>query len=357
MTNKRRPEISALNVLFCLIVIFIHIISYPVSSFKPNTLKYSMAMLPWRLSSFVVQGFILLSGVKLFLNGKDSKPFSKYLKSRFLGVVLPYAAAFLIYYIGFMIQYKYPLDILFISKNFFLGSLACHFYFIVILLQFDLLFPVWKRLINRCSPLLVIPFVLLISQLLGNNLPLMINTVFPNVHFIYNDRLFTTYLSFWVIGCYIGKNYDFFCSLLKNNFKVISAFFTFALVMVILFSYLTFNGIAYIPYLNQIHNLYALSVCIFLYALALKIPADVLKKPILTLLDGVSFYIYLYHILILLMTDKILFHFGIQAQGIAFIIRVLSVYGITPLICIGYKKLKKVLKAVCSKKQPTTFNA
>ena len=69
--TKRRIELSLLNVLFCLIVIMIHILSYPVSQLDVGTAEYTAVMLLWRLMSFVVQGFVLLSGLKMFLTKKD----------------------------------------------------------------------------------------------------------------------------------------------------------------------------------------------------------------------------------------------------------------------------------------------
>ena len=99
MPRERKTEISYLNILLCLFVIFIHIISFAVSGFEAGTLSYNLAMFPWRMVSFVVQGFILLSGVKLFLTKKDEMKYGKYLVSRIKGVILPYIFSFVIYYI------------------------------------------------------------------------------------------------------------------------------------------------------------------------------------------------------------------------------------------------------------------
>ncbi len=307
MTHKRRVEISALNVWFCLLVIFIHIISYAVTAFTPNTFEYNLVMIPWRISSYVVQGFVLLSGIKLFLNKKDEKTYASHLKSRFKGVIVPYTVSFVVYYIYFMIAYDYTFDVLSIIKHFFLGSLVFHLYFIPMIFQFDLLFPLWKKIINKCSPVIVIPFVLLFSQLCEVFLPDMIRAFLPNVNFIYNDRLFTTYLSYWIIGCYIGKYYDSFCDVLKRNFRAICVIFAFMLAMVIAFSYIAYNNIASVPYMNFIHNLYVMYTCIFLYAAALKIPHEVYAKiPFFTKLDRWSLYIYLYHILAIFLIQHLL---------------------------------------------------
>ena len=223
MPRERKTEISYLNILLCLFVIFIHIISFAVSGFEAGTLSYNLAMFPWRMVSFVVQGFILLSGVKLFLTKKDEMSYGRYLVSRIKGVILPYIFSFVIYYIFYFVVYDYPLDIVFILKHLVLGSLVCHFYFIPLLFQFDLLFPLWKKVINGTSPLIVIPFTLMISMIMEVSLPSMISNIFPNVSFIYNDRIFTTYLVYWVIGCYIGKYYGEFENIVKKNFTEIIA--------------------------------------------------------------------------------------------------------------------------------------
>lgn len=343
MARERKTEISYLNILLCLFVIFIHIISFAVSGFEYSTLSYNLAMFPWRMVSFVVQGFILLSGVKLFLTKKDEQNYGKYLVSRIKGVILPYILSYFIYYAFYFIVYDYPLDIVFILKHFVLGSLVCHFYFIPLLFQFDLLFPLWKRIINKCSPIIVIPFVLLFSLIFEIYFPNMVATAFPNVNFIYNDRLFTTYLAYWIIGCYIGKYYEKFEELLKNNFKTISVCFSLSLILFFYYTYLAFNYITYIPFMNQVHSLYALCVIIFLYALFIRLPKQM--PAFLQKLDKASFDIYLYHMMFVFFANFIIEKLAIQSQFSGFAVRVICSYGLTIPLCIIWNRLKKKFHA------------
>lgn len=350
MTRKRRTELSALNVLFCLLVIFIHIISYPLSEFQPNTPEYNIALALSRMSSFVVQGFVMLSGVKLFLNGKDSVPFGKYIKSRLKGVIVPYAVCFAVYYICFAIIYNYPLEPMFAAKHFVFGSLVCHLYFIPIIFQFDILFPVWKRIVNRCSAIIVIPFALLVSTIFENNLPQMISAIFTNIAFEYNDRIFTTYLSFWLIGCYIGKHYEMFCDILRNNFRTTAAVFAITLALMLGYSYIAYNFVAPVPYLNYIHNLYVIYVCLFLYAAALKCSEKIFEKiPLLAKIDRASLYIYLYHMMAIFAADAIISKFGLTAQSTAFTIRAVTAYIVTPFLCVTYQIIKGLFKNIKNK--------
>lgn len=344
MEQKRRVEISVLNALFCLIVILIHVISYPVAAFSINTIKYNLVMIPWRLSSFVVQGFVMLAGVKLFLNAKNTLPYSKYLMGRIKGVIVPYAICFAAYYLYFVLAHKYSLDARFVIKNFFTGDIVCHLYFIPIIFQFDLLFPVWKRVVKSCSPIIVIPVAILFSALMEKYFPMFINASFPGIRFIYNDRLFTTYLSYWLIGCYIGKNYDTFCRLLKKYFAAVSVVFALCLLANIGISYLAYNQLAVITYTNFIHTAYALLACMFLYGVVLFVPREKWEKfSLIFKIDRASFNIYLYHMIAVFFSQWLLERLGILAQGTAFVIRMILVYGLTLPGCIIYQKIRKAI--------------
>ena len=341
MAKKRRTELSILNVLFCLLVILIHIISYPVSAFLPGTAKYTAVMLPWRLASFVVQGFVFLSGVKLFLNGKEQKGYIPYLKGRLKGIILPYILCYAVYYAYYMIRYGYPMDMLFFGRHFLLGSLVCHMYFIPLLFQFDLLFPVWKRLVGKVSGVVLVPFAIVLTLILESHLPTMVSAFFPQINFIYNDRLFTTYVSYWLIGCYVGKNYDAFSDILKKNFKALSVIYGFVTALCVLFSYLAFNQLAYVPYMNLWHSVYCLAAILFLLALAKKIPNSMWARvPLATDIDKASFYIYLIHPIFIISMNDYMARFGVTSTEYTFLIRAAVTYVGSILICILYVKLK-----------------
>ena len=342
MQKKRKIEISCLNTLFCLFVIFIHIISYAVGGFEYGTVKYNAVMFPWRMVSVVVPGFIMLSGIKVFLTNKDEMPYFKYIFSRIKGIILPYTLCFACYYLFYMAAYGYTLDAKFIFDQYIHGSLACHFYFIPLLFQFDLLMPVWKRLINKVNPLIVIPFSFLFTSLFAIYYPNMVSTVLPESPFLYNDRFFMTYLCYWIMGCYIGKYYEEFCRILKENFKAICVIFGIIFAMFLNYTYLAFNYITYIPFMNYVHDLYTISVILFLYALLVRFPP---KLPrLVSAIDRSSFNIYLWHMIFVLGADHLISKLSITAQLPAFGIRFVFAYGITIPLCILFLKLKSKIK-------------
>lgn len=344
-SKTRRYEISFLNVILCMAVIFIHIISYAVSGFQAGTVKYNLAMFPWRMASFAVQGFVLLSGVKFFLTKKDEMPYGKYLLSRLKAIVLPYAVLFLIYYIFYYFVYDYPLNIGFILKMFFTGSLVCHLYFIPLIIQFDLLAPVWKNLVNKVSGVIVIPFCLMLGQILEVYLPDMVRITFPDAEFIYNDRIFTSYLIYWIAGCYIGKNYDRFFRLLKDNFVPIISVLGISLVIFGYYTYLAFNNIAYIPFMNYVHSMYVISMLCFLYAFSAKYSSGIMNKvKIISAIDRASYSIYLWHMLVLFAANFILDKLNFISHGLSFAIRMVFVYPVTIVWALAITKLRAKIK-------------
>ena len=345
LKKPRRHEISFLNVILCLTVIFIHIISYAVSGLEVGSVKYNIAMFLWRMSSFAVQGFILLSGVKFFLTKKDEVPYGSYLLSRLKAIVIPYAVLFVVYYAFYYVAYDYPLDIKFILKMFFSGSLVCHLYFIPLIIQFDLLAPLWKKLVNRFSGMIIVPFCLLLGQLLEIYLPDMVKISFPGSNFIYSDRIFTSYLLYWIAGCYIGKNYDFFLRFIKESFLVITVALCITLVIFGYYTYIAFNNIAYVPFMNQVHSLYVVCILSFLYAFSAKFGLQIMERiKLLTKIDRISYSIYLWHMLVIFFANYVLELFGIASQGLAFAVRAIIVYPGTIVWCLIVNSVKNKTK-------------
>jgi len=329
-SEKRRYELSLLNVFFCLAVIMIHILSYPVTAFTVGSPKYSIVMLTWRLLSFVVQGFIFLAGLRAFLTHKDEMNYPRYLSVRLYSVILPYLVCFGVYYLFYMMVYSYPKDPTFIADNLVFGKLSSHFYFIPLLVQFDLLMPLWKRIVKHISPMLVIPAAFVLSCYLEKNLPGIIQRIFGSSSTFLNDRFFTTYLSFWILGCYAGKYYDRFKALLKNNFELIYATFGLMTMICIGCSYITYNGIYAVSRMNTVHHLYAASAILFFTAIAQRLAQSKAPRPALVgVVDRHSYNIYLWHMLVLFVADSLVASLGLEMQSLAFLFRVVFVYTVT----------------------------
>ncbi len=351
--KRRRQELSVLNVLFCLMVIMIHILSYPVTTFIPGTMKYTVFMLPWRLGSFVVQGFIFLAGVKLFLTGKDEMKYVPYLKMRSRAILAPYIFCCIIYCIAYTGVYHFYVTLEYFLTGLVCGSLAVHFYFVPLLVQFDLLFPLWKKLIKRVTPIIVIPVAFVASAYFETN---MINIVqsFTDAELpLFNDRILTTYLSFWIAGCYVGRYYDKFCRFLRRFFPLVCVVFAAMFAFCGYASYIAFNQIRPLPEINTIHYVYSFCAILFLMALALRLPENITGKiPLFRFVDSQSYNIYLWHLLVLVISDLLVRDLGLAMQSLAFIFRVLFVY---PATFLGVKALQMLKDRFLPKKEQSVF--
>ena len=67
--QARRTEISLLNLLFCLLIVWIHCCSHPISVLDRSSWQFALILALQRLAFVSVHGFFFLSGVKLTLGG------------------------------------------------------------------------------------------------------------------------------------------------------------------------------------------------------------------------------------------------------------------------------------------------
>ncbi|MCX7714632.1 MAG: acyltransferase [Clostridia bacterium] len=337
---SKKNEITLLNVLFCLIVIFIHVSSPAISGLNKGSVQYAAVYFPWRLSSFVVQGFVMLSGIKLFLAKKQS--YRDFCALRLKRVVLPYIAWVIIYYVYFWCNDYFSFDAKELAKHILRGDLAGHFYFIVAIVQFYALMPIWRAMVRRIHPIVAISSSIIIMIILGQYLPDIISFAHPGVVFEYNDRIFTSYLGYWVIGCYIGENYAVYEKILKES-KVFFAFMFFSSAACDSFlSYLSSVYGKIMPYLEGIHILYVFSTILFLYTLAFEVSERILNFKLIKAIDNASYSIYLSHCLaIAIINDWFSKHF-ITDMGLTYFLRFVFVYTATLSFCTAFGRLTKI---------------
>ena len=88
--KARYTEITVLNIFFCILVVYIHVSVSPLAELRRESWEYLFAFIPRQASAFVVQGYIFLSGLKMFLSKSGSFSYGKFLLKRFLNVFLPY---------------------------------------------------------------------------------------------------------------------------------------------------------------------------------------------------------------------------------------------------------------------------
>lgn len=326
--STRKPELSWLNVLFCLLVVFIHVAAHPVSTLDKTSWQYLLVLIPQRLAFVSVPGFFLLSGVKLFLREDKPAPLLPYYVKRGKTVLLPYLIAVAVYYLYFVWRGYFSFSLGDLVRYWLLGNVSSHFYFVVALIQFILLVPLWRFVVRRYDPVLVLPFSLGLSWLCARHLGSFLALLVPGLEFPYSDRVCFTYLIYYLAGCYIGKNYDGFLRLLERNKTLIWFLFGFFTLGDSLLSALLFSGRAPVPYLEEVHIGYQMSGILFFFWLAARWKDNPLPRPVQAL-DSVSYLVYLYHGLTITLFQSLAARLGLVRIGTQFLLRTLFVYTVT----------------------------
>ncbi len=339
MTYNKKDEIFAANAVLCILVMFIHISSMPITSLQKDSIAYLSVFIPWRLSSFVVQAFIFLSATKLFMNGIEEINYRKYYTSRLKKIVIPYIIWVIVYYIYFCYENYFTFNISRLIKEMALGTLVSPFYFIITIIQFYALMPLWRKIYKSSNIVLLVLISLAITIIFGQYFPKILNYVAGGYTFRYNDRVFTTYMIYWTLGAICGLNYDKFTCIMRNKHWLISISFLILAIVDVYFAYRVFAHEKSVSFLETFHVLYCLSAIMLLMNIC-----QIIKKiKILNMIGKVNYSIFLSHCLVIFITNKNLYLNGVTSIKDKYIISILSVYGITLSCCLACGYIKNII--------------
>ncbi len=340
---ERKPDIMFLNIVFCLLVMYIHIASEVVLQMPQDTFFFKIVFVIQRLSCFVVPGFILLSGVKLFLNNNGKINYVKYYASRIYRIFVPYALWVLIYYLWFCFNGTYKFSFSRLVEGIFKGDMWAHFYFVVILMQFIILTPLWRFLYKKGCGEVHLCFALIITVLSTMYLMSVLARVFPGMPNMDLSNCFLSYLVYWVAGCLIGGRYEEFKRYLKSNKVMITLGFLICGGIEGYLSLLTYR--AEPVWMNLFKIMYNISAMLFFYMIAqvFYTKAKVLLKP-MSVVDKSSYMVYLTHCLVIVIVNDEMTRCGMVDIPARFGIRAGMVYGITFVACILWRGISFCVK-------------
>ena len=326
MSSKtRRLELSRLNLLFCLMVVFIHCASHPVSVLEHGSWQYGVMLCAQRLLYVSVTGFFFLSGVKLTLGKGTPPPYPVYLWGRVKHILLPYLLSVAVYYLYFVAHDYFPFSLGDLAGHALRGDLSSPFYFVVALMQFILLSPLFRWLSRRWSPVVLLPLALGITWMSSQQLNGFLSAALPGLDFPYPDRLFTSYLVYYLAGCCAGQHYERFLALLEKNRPLLLAAAGALLAGDVYFSWVNFVLGRQVQGLEMLHALYQLAAIPALYALSLTRtrPLPALARR----MDRASYLVYLYHALAIVIFNDWAYQQGIQRVSVQLLLRLPVVYG------------------------------
>lgn len=294
-------------------VIAIHVGSMAVTDAEASPF---LVLITNILSRYSVPAFFFISGYGLFYSKplEERLDYGAFLKKRLKSIGRPYLLASLFYlcYYAFLNRDMSVLDPSNILFSLFFGAAQYHIYFLVILIWFYLLFPLWRslmRAMERIGLKVALP-LLFIAQLLlfeGNfhfwTYPQWIASS-PALLNLCNYRLNYFpffYLFIFMLGGVIARHYEGFKALITRHKALLTAFFAASAgCNTWLFYRWTFKW--QMPYENTVNYLQQLSLpglvytiaSVLFFSMVLQSGRYPLKRALKSMSDR-SFVIYLIH--------------------------------------------------------------
>ena len=298
-------EINIVRAIAILAVLIIHGTSNATVDLNPVSYSQHLYLALNKFSNFAVPVFILISGLVLFYRYVDSwntKEMVGFYRKRLQQILIPYLLWSLFYNLfnQWLLHPSHPELIQFHPKYFLsllpLGSANYHLYFISIITQFYVIFPILMYATQRF--LWVKKYLIWISA--------GVQVGFYSLHhwFVkipHSADLFVTYFVFFCVGGWIGMNYPQFSAWVKRFSRSISAAavllgVSYALLYVLMNHHIYFP----IPVYDLVFNLYPFAMGFALLLLGKRVlQASNIFSTMLNSIGTASFGIYFMHPIIL----------------------------------------------------------
>lgn len=342
ITKERIDETNIIRGIACLAVVLVHITAGPVATLNPGSIHSIIFTILNRGSRFTTPTFIFLSGLTLFYSYEERDfKYGRFLKRRFSATLIPYGIWSIVYFLYFYSKGIYSLSPKLFLENILLAKMSYHLYFILTITQFYILFGIFLYGYRRFNS-----HILLITSLIANLLFLKYRTM-PYFSMSYADRFFMTYIFFFSVGCYVAKN----LSAIKKGVVKLRYLLLISYISIVLYdSYLFYQ---YYIFQKPVDNFTVLLIWVIFATIAIgllmALAINVLEKHkkvtnVLKTISKSSYYVYLSHPLILILSDNWLIERGIYSITGRAILNVIIVYSITLSLSIGYTKVKDNIK-------------
>ena len=330
--KRKITEVSVFEFFLCMFVILIHLLSEGIDTFPKWSFWSVLFSSLTRITTFAVPGFVFTSSLKLFYKYGDVKRFSyfRFIKDRFIKICCPYLFWVAIYYVVFVWGINiYEFDWEQLLGFVISGNISAQFYFVILILQFYLLMPIWlasSRFDSKSTmiTLLIITFIL---------------TIFFRMYFPYSagiHKIFPSYLVFWFLGMYVGLNYENFEKFLSKSKLVIYISWLILAVLHCVLSYMQFGGLikyTFSPIIVVVFCLFSI-FGFYSYARELTLSLESRGKGLLTSISQASYDIYLIHCLIIIVTTHLLTEMEIEKTLLRFGITAFITYVLSVIFCV-----------------------
>lgn len=313
MTKPRLAAIEYIRGISMLGVIGIHIGSQYLANPTPNIHLVALFEIATRFS---VPIFFFISAFGLFYSLDLNQPFSymAFLRRRLRTVLIPYLVWSLFYILHYTVLFRDPmlLNIKEFAKYLFFGFASYQLYFMIILLWFYLLMPLWIPMVRRLNGRGLL--ALLCLQIIFNYWSSFILNPY-DIENPYIKALLVNRLNYWVmhyififlLGGWLAIHHDSFQRFMAKQKMSITIFFFAALASMLGYYYWLLGVRHYTPIsaINTAHQLcpagviYTLAASLFFFTIFTCQHYPKCLNDLLSFLGGHSYFSYLIHPLII----------------------------------------------------------
>ena len=355
MSKRFIHSINYMRGLCMLGVIAIHVGSVAITVPTPNLSLIAVLEI---LSRFSVPAFFFLSAFGMFYSQPLDQPFQykDYLKRHIRTVLVPYVAWSLFYmaYVSVLSHNWNLFEPATFIKTLWYGLAMYHIYFLVILLWFYVLMPLWRpflRLLNRAPwPSFTL---LLVANMVFNFYSSYIWTVQsanPLIQDAFNYRLnyiVFHYLFIFMFGAFTAEHFHDVTAWLTRHGKLINLFQGLTTLGMVAAYYevmdiLHYDALAAVFTVHQLSPIgmcYTLSTLLFLLYWWECRPVPVWIDSLFSMLGNYSYPIYLVHPVFLSLCTGLAAHFHLYLRSLY----IIAIYLIVACCAAAYSAIVKKL--------------
>ncbi|MDR1589810.1 MAG: acyltransferase [Oscillospiraceae bacterium] len=302
----RSGAVTMFETALCLFVIFVHVAGVFLADGDTHGRFTRLIFVCRKLLSFSMTGFIFMSALKQTVK-YESEPlrYGSFLLSRLRRVYAPYVVWVVIYYAYYAWSaHFFTFDAAKLLVYIVNGTLAAHFYFVVIIMQFYLLAPPLSSFARRVKPPLGLTAAVLVTVAavyLGRRFS-------PALAPISADYLSPSYIAYWMLGVYCGQNYAAFERFTKKRAAPLIAVYCVIAAVHITMSYRQFTGVSAYRAGEYAQILYRLSAIPALFALfgAIEPRIGGTARRVIKSLHALTYPVYLSHILVIQLAERVI---------------------------------------------------
>jgi len=184
-----------MRAICCLLVVIIHVTAAFWYTFTTGSPQFKAVIVLNTLSKFAVPSFVLISGYVLYYVNYNKKVEAlPFYKKRISKVLVPYLIWSILYIFVNYLAYARPIDMKSLIYYFGLGKANYHLYYICLILQLYILFPLIFKIYQSIE-----------NKIFATAIFFIFNSFFIRfIKFEFSDRFFTYYIMFFVLGFFLA---------------------------------------------------------------------------------------------------------------------------------------------------------